>query len=140
MERFQAHPLFSAQVQKGKQALKNEHRVLLVESRAIKATHSLDFDHTLKNKHLQHKRWDYMIQTSSQQIVAFEVHKYDKSALIEKKRGTLAILNTEFPGESPIINSWHVAVLGPLPRQDILARFRAETRINIQRQLDLPKV
>ena len=140
MQNFKEHPLFSAQIQKGKQALKKEHRALLKESRAIKATHSLDFDYALRNKHLQHKRWDYMIETPSQYIVAFEVHAYDHSALLEKKRGTLAILNTEFQNGKPIIHSWQVAVLGPLPRQDILARFRAETQISIQRQLDLSKV
>jgi len=139
MQNFKEHPLFSGQIQKGKQALKKEHRTLLKESRARKAIHSLDFDQALKNQHLQHKRWDYMIETSSQHIVAFEVHAYDRSALVDKKRGTLAILNTEFPNEKPVIVAWQVAVLGPLPRQDILARFRAETQINIQRQLDLSK-
>lgn len=139
MQKFKDHPIFSAHIQKGKQALQSEHRALLQEGQEQKITGSLNFDLVLKNKHLQHKRWDYLIEKNSHDLIAFEVHKFDRSVLIGKKLGTLAILKAEFPNETPAVQSWHVAFLGAVPRQDILARFRAETQINIQRHLQLSK-
>ena len=140
MDDFQAHPLWAQSVCQGKQALKKEHRALVLESKQHKVVQSLDFDACLKNLHLEHKRWDYMVEIHASKTLAFEVNAYDPKGLLDKKNGTLAILQSEFAQSPPKVDAWHVAVLVALPRQDLLARFRAETQIHIQRQLDLSKV
>ncbi len=139
MNAFRQHPLLSQGIKSGKQALKAEHRALMIESRQRKVAFSLDFDAAMTDQYLMHKRWDYFLQTSlsGDDVHAVEIHAYRPTELLGKKNGTLAILGLVCPEGAEAIKSWTALVLGNAPRPDIAARFTAETRIRIARRLTL---
>jgi len=143
MSAMEASPLLAPHVRQGKQALKGEHRALLLESSDARVLRSVDFEAAAAGLLVEQKRWDYLMETSrgsAEALHAVEVHEFDQSALREKKAGTLAILKARSPGTANHIRSWQVLVKGALPRQDIVARFKADARIEVGRQLTISKL
>lgn len=133
---------FTPYIKPGKQAIKREHRDLLLETRAVKVTKSLDFDRALADQELEHKRWDYFVEASSQvgRSHAVEVHAFERSVLVQKKKGTVALLQNRCPRAVTEIASWTVLIKGDLPRQDLIARFRADSGIRLDRKLHVSKL
>lgn len=143
MSEIDASPSLAPHAQEGKQALKREHRALLLESREARVLKSVDFEAAAAGRLVQRKRWDYLIETpraAHAAMHAVEVHEFDQSVLREKKSGTLAILEAHSPGTAQHIRSWHVLVKGALPRLDLIARFKADARIEVGRQLKISKL
>lgn len=142
MKVFRQSTHFATRVQAGKKALKGEHRKLLIESSQAKVTGSLDFEKAVEGIQSQEKRWDYFIEAQGVDTVvhAVEVHEFDRSVLVQKKAGTLAILNEVCAPAKEAVKSWHVLVVGDLPRIDLIARFKAETKIQVSRQLNISKL
>lgn len=130
-------------VEDGKQALEGQHRELVKEERGIKCHKSLNFDLICKKlKQLPEKRrWDYLISTNKkpETIIAVEVHNFRVSDLISKKQGTIDILKKHAPLSVKNIQHWRVIVKGDL-RNDLKARFEAETKIKLCRQLSLSEL
>lgn len=137
-----ASRLLGSHVKVGKQALKAEHRPLLLETKAAKVARSVDFEKAVEGQMREYKRWDYFIETSAQSDVihGVEVHQCKWEELRQKRDDTVAILNALCPGTSAKIKTWQVLVKGELPRRDHLARFKADTRIELCRNLEISKL
>lgn len=143
MKAFRQSKTFSGLVLDGKQAIKREHRPLLVESRAVRVSSSMDFESALENLDLDCKRFDYFIASNIavNQCHALEIHAFNPSDLIEKKRGTVELLNRHCPDAKAEISSWWVLIKGAMPRADIAARFQADSKIVLAgRNLELNKL
>ena len=143
MDAFRQSKKFFSFVRNGKQAIKGEHRPLLVESKAARVSSSMDFESALENIDLDCKRFDYFIESNvaANRCHALEVHAFNRSDLIEKKRGTVALLNRHCPDATAEISSWRVLIKGSMPRADIAARFQADTRILLAgRTIDVNKL
>lgn len=140
---FINNPLFKEYVNKGKQGIEHTHRSKFIENRKNKCTFSIDFDKASTELKLipKNKRWDYFIETSKypNKYLAVEVHAYNERELREKKEGTCKIINQYCPGATHNIKSWHVIVKGEI-RNDMMARFKADTKIQIHRILDFSKI
>ncbi|HEY1091760.1 MAG TPA: hypothetical protein VGE56_03685 [Rhodocyclaceae bacterium] len=136
--------MLAAEAKPGKQALKNEHRELIVETKRAKVSISVNFedaaDHVGASREL--KRWDYLFETlaDSQTLHAVEVHEFDRSVLRKKQIDTLAILERHCPATASELKSWHVILKGSLPRQDILGRFSADSGMKLGRSLHIAKL
>lgn len=126
----------------GKQGIKGEHRKLIKETAARKVFQSVDFELAAEMQMKKLRRWDYFIevQPNATTMHAVEVHEFDRSALKAKKEGTLTILRATCPASADSIKSWNVIVRGALPRQDVLARFKADSRISLGRDLSISKL
>jgi hypothetical protein len=143
MSRIDASPLLGPHARQGKQALKGEHRELLLETGEARVLKSVDFEAAAAGLLMKHKRWDYLIETlarAAEALHAVEVHEFDQSALRDKKAGTVAVLEAHSPGTADHIRSWQVIVKGALPRQDIIARFKADAQIEVGRRLTISKL
>lgn len=142
MDAFRQEPRFRRHLKQGKQAIKGEHRDLLVEAARAKVISSLDFEAAVADEDLDCKRFDYFIESSrrSGYCHAIEVHAFKPSELAQKKQGTLTLLARHCPAASAQVASWHVLVKGELPRQDLVAKFRADTRIYPSRHLKLDEL
>lgn len=143
MKAFRQSKTFSGYVRNGKQAIKGEHRPLLVESKAARVSSSMDFESALSNIDLDCKRFDYFIESNiaMDHCHALEIHAFSASYLIEKKLGTVKLLNRHCPEARVQISSWQVLIKGSMPRADIAARFQADSRIILSgRNLDINKL
>lgn len=131
MDAFRHAPIFSAHLREGKRSIKGEHKPLLIESEQARVLSSLDFEAALANQDLDCKRFDYFIESSRSvgRCHAIEVHAFKPSELMEKKQGTLTLLARHCPDASPQVASWNVLVRGAMPRLDLIARLRADSRI-----------
>lgn len=131
MDAFRHAPRFSAHVRDGKGSIKGEHKQLLIESEQARVLASLDFEAALENQDLDCKRFDYFIESSRAKgrCHAIEVHTFKPSELMEKKQGTLVLLARHCPDAKAQVASWHVLVKGAMPRLDLIARLRADSRI-----------
>lgn len=131
MDTFRHDPNFNAHLRDGKQAIKGEHRDLMIETEKARVLASLDFEATMANRDLDCKRFDYFIEISrpAGRCHAVEVHAFKPAELMEKKRGTLTLLARHCPQASTQIASWQVLVKGAMPRRDLIARLRADSRI-----------
>jgi len=136
---LQKSVLLTPHCKAGKQAIKAEHRDLIIEKRGAQVTQSVDFEKAVEGVMQNHKRWDYFIEASCapESIHAVEVHQYKVSELKEKQQGTVAILDAHSPGTSATIKSWHVLVKGSLPPRDQMARLKADSRIQLHRSLEI---
>ncbi|MGE4239505.1 MAG: hypothetical protein AB7E83_03530 [Ramlibacter sp.] len=123
----------------GKQALKGEHRNLLIERRNATVLSSVDFEEAMIGKMPNEKRWDYFVEASTlpSALHAVEVHEFDKQALVGKKNGTLRLLDEYCPSARDEIKSWNVALKGEAPRSDNVNRFFADTKIRVGRQVQI---
>lgn len=143
MKAFRQSKTFSGFVLNGKQAIKGEHRPLLVESKVARVSSSMDFESALSNIDLDCKRFDYFIELNIavNHCHALEIHAFNRSDLVEKKRGTVELLSRHCPEAGVEISSWHVLVKGSMPRADIAARFQADNKIFLAgRSLDINKL
>lgn len=143
MDAFLTCPRFKAHVKPGKQAVKGEHRDLLVESARARVSASLDFEAALDNVDLEAKRFDYVLAVADHSAAchAVEVHAFRPTELMDKKRGTLHLLSLHCPNAVGAIKSWQVVLKGTAPRADLAARFQAESKILIAgRNLSIAKL
>lgn len=133
MNAFRESARFARFVRPGKQAVKGEHRDLLIESRSRRVLSTIDFEAALSNVDPTLKRIDYFFESSGSpsRCHALEVHPFKPSELMDKKRDTLLLLADHCPEAVSQIASWQVLVKGAMPRVDIAARFRADSKINI---------
>lgn len=137
MKAFRATPHFEPYVKTGKRAVKAEHRPRLIESDSARVLSSISFEDAVAHLHDSRKRWDYFIEVTgaANRMHAVEVHAFEPTVLRAKKQGTLAILRERCPAAEDTIDSWRVIVRGSLPRSDLIARFRADTRIDVDRSI-----
>ena len=144
MSAVAACPMLASQAKTGKQAIKNEHRELIIETRQAKVGLSVDFEAAAAQAGASRllKRWDYVLETRNDaaSLHAVEVHEFDRSVLKQKKAGTLEILRNRCPATALQVKSWHVILKGALPRQDMLARFRVDSGISLGRELHITKL
>lgn len=143
MKGFRNSESAKAFVMPGKHALKGEHRAAIVESRRSRVLASLDFEALSASDRRHLKRWDYFIEVDTKpgKAHAVEVHAFEPKALIGKQRGTIELLKSLCPAAIEDIQSWQVVLTGSMPRQDLAARLRAETKISIAgRSLDTSKL
>ena len=106
-------PRLVAKVCVGKQALKGEHRGLLVEEKPKQArvTDSIDLDAYHHGTAPQGCRWDYLVGIGGTQafVIAVEVHPARVNqvpVMIEKKKAAERLLKQEC-GRSPVSGLWH---------------------------------
>lgn len=143
MDAFRQSKRFAGFVLTGKQAIKGEHRSLLVETRTCRVLSSLDFEAALTDVDLDCKRFDYFIAVSKKpdRSHAVEVHAFRPAELVDKKQGTVELVGRHCPESVAQIASWQVLVKGAMPRADLAARFRAESKIHITgRSLEIQKL
>ncbi|MCA3237442.1 MAG: hypothetical protein ACK5OI_07965 [Curvibacter sp.] len=142
MNAFRECDIFSGHVETGKQGIDRNHRKLVVETSSVKVTTSLNFDVAVDGLLMKNKRWDYFLETSAApgKLHALEVHRFNQRELMGKKEGTLAIMRDLCPAAIAEVSSWNVIAHGNLPRKDLIARFSAETRIRIRRDLPISQV
>lgn len=139
MRALRASEHFASHIAKGKQAIKGEHRALILEDKKSKVSATIDFEAAVEGIHADRKRWDYFLELESNPAAmhGVEIHKFDRSSLHSKKVDTLAILADLCAPAVMEIRSWTVIVKGNLPRQDLVARFSADTKIKVRRSLSL---
>lgn len=104
----------SAAVATGKQAIKGEHRELLVEAdrTAARITDSLDLDVYRQDAAPSEHRWDYLVGVAGHAatcVVAVEVHpaREDQvTRMIEKAKAARRVLRAECQAD-PVDGLWH---------------------------------
>jgi hypothetical protein len=130
-------------LRQGKQAIASNHRSLIVETQNARCKDSLNFDDVSTALALlpNEKRWDYFLSTQGRpdETIAVEVHPFRASDLIQKKKGTIKILDATCTDASAEITSWHVLVTSEM-RSDLAQKFSAETRIRLHRTLSLKDI